>query len=250
MRVTEPELAPRPAPDDGEPPPTPPRWGIGDAIAGWFIAQAGAVLAVSLVLALSGEKNTDDLSLGWMAVGQTGLWLGFFCVPWVATRLKGNGMVADLGLRTKAVDLWGVVGGVVLQFAVIFLILTPIVLLFGLDDDDLSKPARELADRATDPFGVIMLVLIVGVGAPVFEEIFYRGFVQRAIERRLGPLPAIAITAVVFGISHLQWLLTPGLVAFGAVVGILAQRTGRLGPAIATHVGFNLTTVFLLLVVE
>ena len=39
----------------------------------------------------------------------------------------------------------------------------------------------------------------------------------------------------------------PGLFAFGVVAAVLTQRTGRLGTAIWAHVGFNLTTVVLLL---
>ena len=35
--------------------------------------------------------------------------------------------------------------------------------------------------------------------------------------------------------------------AFGAVLGILAYRTGRLGPSIATHMGFNAVTAAVLL---
>ena len=37
------------------------------------------------------------------------------------------------------------------------------------------------------------------------------------------------------------------LFVFGVVAAIVTERTGRLGTAIWTHVGFNLTTVVLLL---
>jgi membrane protease YdiL (CAAX protease family) len=244
-------LAPPPTFDEMTPiPPTTPRWGIGDAAVGWLIAQVGGIITGSIVLAASGGTEFDDLSLGWIAAGQVGLWLGFFGVPWVATRLKGNGMVTDLGLRAKADDLLWIPVGVIAQFAIQILISLPILLLFDLDSEDLEGPARELTDRATDPFGVVMLVLVVGIGAPIFEEIFYRGLMQRAVERRFGPTLAIAVTSVVFGLSHFQPIQAPGLVAFGALVGVVAYRTGRLGPAILTHVGFNMTTVVLLLAVD
>ena len=41
--------------------------------------------------------------------------------------------------------------------------------------DDLEGPAQDLTDRANGALDVILLVLIVGVLAAVFEEIFYRG---------------------------------------------------------------------------
>jgi hypothetical protein len=87
-----------------------------------------------------------------------------------------------------------------------------------------------------------MLVLIVGIGAPVFEEIFYRGLVLRSVEKRFGAAWGVAVSGVVFGVSHFNFQI-PGLILFGVVVGVLTVRTGRLGPAIAVHFGFNMIAV-------
>lgn len=224
-----------------------PRWGLGDAAAGWVLAQIGGALAAGFVLGVTGN-DFDDLSLGWLAVAQTGLWLGFLVVPLVVTKLKGNGPVVDLGLRAKPLDLLvGGGSGVVTQFLLLPLVYVPILLLTDQSSDDLSAPARDLTDRATDPFGVVMLVLIVGLAAPIFEELFYRGLLQRALQRRFGPWIAVGGTALVFGFSHFQLLQAPGLVLFGVVVGVLAVKTGRLGPSIAAHVAFNMVSVAALL---
>jgi membrane protease YdiL (CAAX protease family) len=42
-------------------------------------------------------------------------------------------------------------------------------------------------------------------------------------------------------------IAVPALFGLGLVLGLLVQRTGRLGPAIFTHAGFNLVGVLLLL---
>ena len=47
--------------------------------------------------------------------------------------------------------------------------------------------------------------------------------------------------------SHFQLVQLPGLFVFGVIAAVVFQRTGRLGTAIWTHVGFNATTVVLLL---
>jgi membrane protease YdiL (CAAX protease family) len=52
---------------------------------------------------------------------------------------------------------------------------------------------------------------------------------------------------VLFGAAHLQLLQFPALVLAGAMFGVLAHRFGRLGPAIAAHVVFNMTAVGALL---
>jgi membrane protease YdiL (CAAX protease family) len=139
--------------------------------------------------------------------------------------------------------------GALLQLVALPLLYWPLLRLLDKGASDLEGPAREVTDRADGPLGVLLLILIVGVCAPVVEEIFYRGLFQQALRKRGVPTAAaIGITAVVFGLSHGQLLQLPALILFGVVAGILAHRSGRLGPAIAAHVAFNMVTVIALLV--
>jgi membrane protease YdiL (CAAX protease family) len=121
-------------------------------------------------------------------------------------------------------------------------------LLTDISSSDITEPAREMTDRADDPLGVILLVVILGLGAPIVEEIFYRGLLQRSLVRRIGQPLGVGVSALVFAASHLQPLQFPALLLFGIVLGVLAERYGRLGPAIAAHMVFNLTAVVSLLV--
>ena len=56
-------------------------------------------------------------------------------------------------------------------------------------------------------------------------------------------------TAPVAEVPQSPWRieLRPALVAFGAVLGTLAYKTGRLGPGIIAHMAFNAVTVIALL---
>ncbi|HEY7071487.1 MAG TPA: type II CAAX endopeptidase family protein, partial [Acidimicrobiales bacterium] len=232
------------APDDER---VPVRWGLGDAAAGWLLAQVGGFIAIVVVAVLSGThaESSEDLSLGWLAVAQLGLWAGLGGVPWLAARLKGNGVVADFGFRAKVVDpAIGLGVGLGTQFILVPALYIPIFWIFNVTTNELEEPARGLTDRATDPFGVVLLVLIVGIGAPIIEELFYRGLLLRALERRFSvSWVPVAISAVLFAASHFEPLQFPALALLGAILAVLVQRTGRLGPAIATHMVFNLTTV-------
>jgi uncharacterized protein len=227
----------------------PVRWGFGDAIIGWVVAQIGGFVAFGIVVAVTGvdADSTDDLSLGWIAVAQVGLWAGLLGVPWFAAHVKGNGLVRDFGLRFRRLDpAVGSAVGLGTQFILIPLLYLPIFTLFDVTSEELEEPARGLTDRATDPLGVILLVLIVGLAAPVIEEIFYRGLVFRSLENRFGVWPAIVGSAVIFGASHFQGLQLPALTALGIVLAYVTHRTGRLGPAIVAHMAFNLVTVVFL----
>jgi membrane protease YdiL (CAAX protease family) len=237
--------------EDVPAPPEIQRWGLGDVIAGWVIVYIGSIVWGIAVVAATGHagEDFDDLPLGIVALAQLGLEAGFFLVPYVATKVKGNGIVADLGLRARWEDLWkGGLAGVVTQVVLIPLLYWPLLELLNKTADDLEGPAQTLTDRANTPVDIVLLVLIVGVMAPVFEEIFYRGLMQRSLLKRgLHPALAIGITSVVFAATHFQLLQLPGLAVAGAVFGTLAYRSGRLGPAIAAHLTFNMVTVIALL---
>jgi membrane protease YdiL (CAAX protease family) len=245
--VAEPDLVPgTPATGDGatSAPLPEPRWGFGDAAIGWVVSLVVGQVVGAIVLALSGAGEVDDLSMGVMVLANTGLWAGFVGWSWLVTQRKGNGLVRDLGLRIELRDVpIGVVWGLLSQVVIIPLLYIPLFLFTDITTEDLSEPARDLTDRATGPFGVVMLVLFVGICAPICEEIFYRGLVLRSLERRLGMWPGVLLTGVIFGASHFEPLQFVALAVFGAVLSLLVIRSGRLGPAIVAHMVFNLIAV-------
>jgi membrane protease YdiL (CAAX protease family) len=230
-----------------------PRWGLGDAAVGLLLAVTLSTLTYSLVLGATGRAADDDLPLGLTLLATSGLWAAFIAVPLVVTHRKGRGAVEDLGLRARWIDLpVGLVIGAVAQVALL-LLYAPIFVLFDKSQSDLDAPARELGDLVDGPVSAVLLLVLVVVGAPIAEEIFYRGLVLRSlIKRGLPGGLSVVLTALIFAATHIQdlatWLLLlPGLVFAGLVFGTLALRTGRLGTSIAAHMGFNLVTAIALL---
>ncbi|MGK2929228.1 MAG: lysostaphin resistance A-like protein [Acidimicrobiales bacterium] len=228
-----------------------PRWGMADVVVAFLVAQVASLVGFSVFAAVRGvpasELSTDTLAIGEVALLQIPLWLGLLGVPLLATRLRGNGPVTDLGWRST---LWdapaGVAIGVACQFVLVPIVTLPVFLLSDTDRAALEAPARELTDKATGP-GVLVLILVVVVAAPLAEEVFFRGLLQRTLARRLPIWPAMVVTSLAFGASHFQLLQFPALAAFGLVLSYLAHRTGRLGLNTWAHVGFNATTVAVLL---
>jgi uncharacterized protein len=247
-----------------------PRWGLGEAFGGFAIAIvvgglfAGVILAIvgyeaplpspgGAVGRVAGQVVTGQAcavpaarSLALDALQQLPFWAVLLAVPYLAARFKGNGWIRDFHIRMERSDI--VVGLGVGIFCQLVLVSGFYWLLFQLiGNQDVSAEARQLTDRATTPVGVILLFLIVGVGAPIAEEIFFRGLALRAFRKRgWAWWPSIIVTALYFGATHLQPLQFPALVMFGIAVGWLVQRTNRLGPAIWAHVGFNVTAAVVL----
>lgn len=222
----------------------PPRWGTGDAVAGFLIGNSLVVVALGVWVGVTGS---DDLTFGAIALGQVALWTGLLGAPLWATAKKGSGSLArDFGLVARAKDaVSGIPVGIVSQLVVVPLIYLPFRSL--IDVDDLDEPARELADKAHG-FGFLALAVVLVIGAPIVEELFFRGLLLRSLSRRFGDRWALAGSSFGFALAHLEGLQFPALLAVGVVFGLLAQRAGRLGPSIFAHAAFNLVVVVALAV--
>jgi membrane protease YdiL (CAAX protease family) len=88
-----------------------------------------------------------------------------------------------------------------------------------------------------------LTVASAGICAPIAEEILYRGFLQSALVRALGPSWApVLITSAVFTVLHVGAAdahALPALFALSVALGAAFERTGRLGTPIVMHIGFN-----------
>ncbi len=223
-----------------------PRWGLGDAAAGML---AGLLLSSVIASIWLGATGDDELTIGGLAVSQLGLWAGLAgSVVWASSR-KGTGRLADdFGWRLRPVDL--AVGVVCALLAHAFLDLV-VARLLGplLGDPDVSEPVEELVEAAGG-VRIVGLLVFVSVGAPIVEELFFRGLLLRSLQRRFDDRVAIVLSAVLFGLAHVQALALGALVLvivsltlLGTALAALAVRTGRLGPAIVTHSVFNAVSV-------
>ncbi|MEE9413875.1 MAG: type II CAAX endopeptidase family protein [Acidimicrobiales bacterium] len=195
--------------------------------------------------ALSVPIETRVIPLSLVALLQVPLWVGLVGAPLLASKLFGEDLFDGLKLRFRRSDIpTGLAIGAAAQLIAVPAIYLPLFKLLG--ERDLSADARSLTDRANDPLGIVILVLVVVVGAPVVEEIFFRGFLQTTLERRIGSRGAWLIASAVFAVVHFQVLQFPALFMFGLLAGFIYNKYDRLGPAIWTHVGFNAVTVMYL----
>lgn len=97
---------------------------------------------------------------------------------------------------------------------------------------------------------LVALSTIAVVVAPLVEELFFRGLLQRSLEVSLPPWLAIATTSAVFGLAHVDpargWSNVSVVVATGsggAIFGMVARSFRRLGPAIVAHSLFNAVAI-------
>ncbi len=220
---------------------------IRDALLTWCGAYVVGAILSSAVFAVSGAQSAADLGPGWLTAASLAQWVPMVGATWyLGTRFGVGNLSADFGLSFRPVDLIGVPLGVITQLVLVRLVYVPLESLwprtFALDK--IEERARTTYESAHGS-GRVLLVLVVVVGAPLVEELTYRGLLQGAFTRRLSDWIGVVVVAVVFAVIHFQPIEIPGLFVVGLVLGVCAVRTGRLGLGVVTHLAFNATGLIL-----
>jgi len=109
-----------------------------------------------------------------------------------------------------------------------------------------NVPIDEFFRTARDAY---VLSLFGVLFAPVFEEVFFRGFLYPVVARRLGFYPAIVITAILFASIHatqLKYSWGPVLIIFLVGIALTTVRALKksLSATILMHMAYN-GTIFI-----
>jgi membrane protease YdiL (CAAX protease family) len=186
-----------------------------------------------------------------------GLWAPMLVGMWLVADRSGrrtplprrfgiNDFADEYGLRFKVVDLLGIPIGVLSQLVLLRAVYWPLESAWPdtFSRSRVERNARDLYDQAHGAWLVGLLVIVV-IGAPIVEELMYRGLLQGSAVRRLNDGVAVVAVAAFFALIHFRWVEFPGLFVFGLVLGVCALRTRRLGMSIITHMSFNATGLLL-----
>jgi membrane protease YdiL (CAAX protease family) len=125
-----------------------------------------------------------------------------------------------------------------------------ILLLQGVMSRLVVLPQQRDLDISKYPVLTVLLwVVMSAVVAGVVEETSFRGYLQRPIERRCGPVVAILVSGSLFGFAHFTHpevglVLLPYYLAVAAVYGTLAYLTDSTFPSMILHAGGNMFSAF------
>lgn len=208
-------------------------WGIG-----WVLGML--VLGPLAIVAMDASVG-DDLSVPQLSAATAVGWVAFSVALVVASRRFGSGHFRrDYALSFRPVDLVGIPVGIGLQVGLIPLLYRPLRALWPMtfSTDEVEQRANDLVDRAGDRWAWLLVVVVV-IGAPIIEELVYRGLLQRSISRSVGLPSGLLLTSLLFALIHPSAVEYPGLIVAGLAFGAGVLITGRIGMGIATHMAFN-----------
>ena len=138
----------------------------------------------------------------------------------------------------------GALIGLACQYGLIPLVYLPFRTVDRSLSHQLSQPVQRDTGGAHSVASLLILLLFLAVGAPLVEELFFRGLLLRTLLARVAPIVAILASSLLFALAHFEAVQFAGLALFGVVLAALAWRTGRLGPGIGAHAAFNAAAVF------
>lgn len=219
-----------------------PQWGIWDAVITIVGSIVTAVVAVVILTVL------DTPLIVAAIVGTAAPWIFMAGWPLFITKVRGNGPRIDLGLRMSWSDVgWGVIAGFGALFAA-GVVAALSTLVFG----DFNSAAGEIAEELQASgswIAIALFALLIVVGAPIVEEIAFRGlFFASLMKRGVPPIATVLITAVVFSLFHFEPIRIGILLVTGVILGIVRWRTRSLGSAIIAHAVNNAPGAVFLLV--
>ena len=99
--------------------------------------------------------------------------------------------------------------------------------------------------RHLSPVELVFAVLIIGLAPGFAEEFIFRGYIQTRLVERWGRWVGIVITAVLFGIMHMDVLQGTFVVGFGLYIGYVAEKAGSIRPTMVCHAVNNSIQVLL-----
>ena len=207
---------------------------------------AAGVLSFFVPLGDSDANAADNPTTLVVALSALALWLPFVVMlRWVARR-SGTDFRTYFGLRFAKIDWVGIPLGVFCQVVLMNVINWPLNKWWPetFNPERIETRARGLVDAAQGAWFIVLFVVVV-IGAPLVEELGYRGFIQGGLQTRIGSTWALIFTSVWFTVVHLEPVEFPGLFAIAVVLGLCYRRTQRLGLSIVTHLAFNATGLLL-----
>lgn len=220
----------------------PARWGVGDVVSMVLIAVGLALAGGAVLAALQAPLATTVIVGGLLS------WVGLAGWPILATLRRGNGPRIDLGLRLTWSDVRsGLIGGLI-ALLLAGAVTVVLVRLIGSFDSAAGAAAARLIDEG-DRGALIAFSMMILVGAPIVEELAFRGLVFGVVRKRgLGTAWAVGVSAVLFSLVHFEPARILVLLAIGIVLGMVRARTGSTGAAMIAHAAVNAPgALFLLL---
>lgn len=168
---------------------------------------------------------------------------GLASVALVAASLSKTKLVPRLSLTPSRIDAFTTAIAIVMVLALSFTTGALADLLGWSSRGFLAELERILATAS--PLERAALVVSIGCGAGIGEELLFRGYVQTRFVKRWGAAAGIVVTTILFAAYHLDPIHCLMVLPIGAALGALAHAAQSVRPTILAHTVNNAVAVLM-----
>lgn len=215
---------------------------------------AGVLVAAPLAVVLEPDPNGAVDAPGLLISAVADVVMAGVLVLWL--RSKHPGWVRILGFppagRRTAEVVAGIGYGFLLEVVAFVAGLVVVLVLEAATGRNVEAPVQ--VEPGLESWGILMLVVLACVVAPIVEEFVFRGLLFRSIADRHGFWAGAIASAVPFGLSHVAvgssldlWALRITLAMVGIVLAWVHWRRRNLLANVVAHATFNVIGVAIIL---
>lgn len=178
------------------------------------------------------RTNGDAVAWVTIAGALVGITLLFLAVRW----WKGRGYGSFLGIRSAKAKQFLLWGGI---FVLLVGAIEVLAVLFPVFHTDFME--KVLGSTTNFP----LLILGVGILTPLYEEFLLRGLLLGSLRHIADEHTAVALSAGVFALLHLQydWMILLMILPLAVVLGYARVRSGSIWVPIVLHMLNNVASV-------
>ena len=140
---------------------------------------------------------------------------------------------SEIGIKRFNISDWKIIIGysvILLIGAVIIVILTSFI------GNTWENSKTESLQQNVTILTVLIAFVSAAVISPIYEELFYRGFLYRWLRTRIGFYGAIVISSTIFTIVHIPAYNVMPVNFFSGIIFALAyERTNSIWPSVLIH---------------
>jgi hypothetical protein len=211
----------------------------------WGLHITLELITISVLKIALGPEWRDDLQFRHILPAITLSWLGALITIWYFScrkRWRPLGQAFALRMTSRRIALLSLLLG--MASAIVFILTIVVFAPDGAEDAPIVKLVFGQAGDGGEVFLALIVFIAAAITFPVFEELYYRGFLYGVLEGLMGRIAAAIIVSVWFGLVHAPQV-GYGLVAMivmmivSSLLTWLRYKYDSLIPALTAHVAYN-----------
>ena len=208
---------------------------------------AACIARFGFGMSISEFMGADGLTPQFMQAAMISMFPSMLLLCLLSWGLVPRGLPGKQGRLPFAWPRLGIGGWLIVIISFLVIVGLLVIGLFSLSGADPATSKglveKSIQQLAADKFRFALAVPGIVLGAPVAEELLFRGFLFAALlPTRLGKVGTVCITAVLWALAHAgpaPWVAVAGIFIIGLALGVILLRFGSLWITIVLHALWN-----------